>query len=169
MRQETIVGTKTQRQGTFGDKVREIADQLKQETNLQIKATSRILGAAAQIANNHDRLIDEVVDMVEEDLNQPTSTPQAVEYTVDKLKAQFKSLNEAKLHFGMKASSWAALVNKLNGSKSSAQAANPISQAEISPILQRLDTIESEINLMHIELRKVLLLLEKLTLDEGKH
>jgi hypothetical protein len=57
-------------QGTAGDRIRVIADQLKQETSLQIKATSRILGAAAQISENHDRLIDEVVELMEEDLEQ---------------------------------------------------------------------------------------------------
>jgi signal recognition particle GTPase len=152
---------------TFGEKVRKIADQLKQETNLQIKATSRILGAAAQIANNHDRLIDEVVEMVEEDLIQQDSAPQPIEYTIATLKEQFKSLNEAKLHFGVKASSWAALVNKLNGGESTAQASNTTSQSEASLISKRLDAIESEIQVMHVELRKIFLLLEKLTL-EGK-
>jgi signal recognition particle GTPase len=152
---------------TFGEKVRKIADQLKQETNLQIKATSRILGAAAQIANNHDRLIDEVVEMVEEDLIQQDSAPQPIEYTIATLKEQFKSLNEAKLHFGVKASSWAALVNKLNRGESTAQASNTTSQSEASLISKRLDAIESEIQVMHVELRKIFLLLEKLTL-EGK-
>lgn len=168
MRQETIVGRKTQRQGSFGDKVRKIADQLKQETDLQIKATSRILGAAAQIANNHDRLIEEVVDMVEEDLSQQDSAPQAIEYTIETLKKKFKSLNEAKLHFGIKASSWAALVNKLNGGESTAQASSATSQSEAPLISKRLDAIESEIKVIHIELRKIFLLLEKLTLDKGK-
>lgn len=41
---------------------------LKTETEVQKKATARILGAAAQMSQNQEKLIDEVVDMVEDDL-----------------------------------------------------------------------------------------------------
>jgi hypothetical protein len=98
----------------LGDQVRTIADRLKQETEVQIKATARILGAAAQISENHDRLIDEVVDMVEEDLNLKQSVFPKHIYTVDILKQQYKTLRDAKAHFNLKASSWETLVNKLN-------------------------------------------------------
>lgn len=169
MSQEPVSVIKLQNKETFSEKVRKIADQLKQETDLQIKATSRILGAAAQIANNHDRLIDEVVDMVEEDLIQKESASEVIEYTIEKLKTQFKSLSEAKLHFGVKASSWAALVNKLNGNKSPAQVSNATSQSGIALISERLDTIESEIKVMHLELRQILSLLEKATFNKTQN
>lgn len=64
-----IILANSQPSPTFGDQARQIADRLRKETNLQVKLTAQILGAAAQIAENHDRLIDEVVDMVEEDLD----------------------------------------------------------------------------------------------------
>jgi hypothetical protein len=98
----------------LGDKIRNIADRLKQETEVQIKATSRILGAAAQISENHDRLINEVVEMVEEDLDKQNQTYQKDIYTVEILKQQFKTLREAKERFKLKATSWESLVNKLN-------------------------------------------------------
>jgi hypothetical protein len=100
----------------LGDKIRNIADRLKQETEVQIKVTSRILGAAAQISENHDKLIDEVVEMVEEDIDRQTQTVQKDIYTVDILKQQFKTLREAKERFKLKATSWESLVNKLNDS-----------------------------------------------------
>ncbi|MBD2473247.1 hypothetical protein [Nostoc sp. FACHB-145] len=98
----------------LGDQIRSIADRLKQETEVQIKATSRILGAAAQISENHDRLINEVVEMVEEDLNNEADTSQRQTYTVEALKKQYKTLKDAKAHFNLKANSWDALVNQLN-------------------------------------------------------
>lgn len=98
----------------LGDQIRSIADRLKHETEVQIKATSRILGAAAQISENHDRLIDEVVEMVEEDLNGQANISQKQNYTVEALRKQYKTLKDAKAHFNLKANSWNALVNQLN-------------------------------------------------------
>jgi hypothetical protein len=60
---------------SLGDRIRGIANQLRQENDVQIKATSRILGAAAQIAQNHDHLIDEVVEMVLAQGTTPTFSP----------------------------------------------------------------------------------------------
>ncbi|NDJ22741.1 hypothetical protein GS682_14085 [Nostoc sp. B(2019)] len=108
----------TQSKAKLGEQIRNIADRLKQETEVQIKATSRILGAAAQISENHDRLINEVVDMVEEDLNKQTQTYQKDIHTIDILKQQFKTLREAKDHFKLKATSWESLAKKLNDSSS---------------------------------------------------
>jgi gas vesicle protein len=108
--------TRNQRKPKLGEQIRNIADKLKQETEVQIKATSRILGAAAQISENHERLINEVVDMVEEDLNQQTRTYQKEIYTVNILKQQFKTLREAKDNFQLKTNSWESLANKLNNS-----------------------------------------------------
>ncbi|MCC5602432.1 hypothetical protein [Nostoc favosum] len=114
MSKKSLPTTQKQGKARLGDQIRSIADRLKQETDVQIKATSKILGAAAQIAENHDRLISEVVDMVESDLNVEKQGSQKYIYTVDILKQQFKTLRDAKAHFNLKVSSWESLVNKLN-------------------------------------------------------
>lgn len=106
--------TRTQGKPKLGDTIRNIADRLKQETEIQKKATSRILGAAAQISANHEQLIDEVVEMVREDLEQQTQASKSHIYTVEILKKQFKTLREAKDNFKLKATSWESLANKLN-------------------------------------------------------
>lgn len=163
MSQEALPIVRKQRKGTLGEQVRRIADQLKQETDLQIKATSRILGAAAQITENHDRLIHEVVDMVEEDLAQQTKVQQTNNYTVDILKQQFRTLREAKAHFGLKASSWVTLVIKLNNP--SVQSMLPAEHSRTS-VLERLNTIESEISIIRAKISQILSLLGKLNLDK---
>lgn len=53
---------------TFADKMRATAQTLREETEVQKKATTRILGAAAQLAQNQEKLIDEVSTMVQSDL-----------------------------------------------------------------------------------------------------
>lgn len=116
MSKKSASTTGKQSKAKFGEQIRNIADRLKQETEVQIKATSRILGAAAQISENHDRLINEVVDMVEEDLNQQAQTYQQEIYTVEILKQKFKTLREAKDKFNLKTNSWESLANKLNAS-----------------------------------------------------
>lgn len=155
MSQKSAPIVPTQRKQKLGDHVRSIADQLKHESEVQIKATSRILGAAAQIAENHDRLINEVVDLVEEDLDQQTQAQQANIYTVNLLKQQFKTLREAKAHFGLKASSWAELTNKLNTLSASGLRTN------IS-IPERFTAIESELKIMRGDLDQILSLLKQL-------
>jgi len=142
---------------TLGDRIRSIADQLKQETNLQIKATSRILGAAAQISENHDRLIDEVVEMVEEDLEQASQTQVVQMVTIEQLKQQFKTLNQARTHFNIKTKSWVALVDKLNEQKAISDA----SHDEI-PVPQRLAQIEGDLKALRTDLNQVLNLLNLL-------
>ncbi|MEH2277294.1 MAG: hypothetical protein V7K40_21530 [Nostoc sp.] len=114
MSKKSLPITRKQGKARLGDQIRSIADRLKQETDVQIKTTSRILGAAAQIAENHDRLISEVVDMVELDLNVEKQVSQKHIYTIDIIKQQFKTLRDAKAHFNLKVSSWESLVNKLN-------------------------------------------------------
>lgn len=114
MSKKSLPTTQKQGKARLGDQIRSIADRLKQETDVQIQATSRILGAAAQIAENHDRLINEVVDMVESDLNAEKQVNQKHIYTVDILKQQFKTLRDAKAHFNLKVTSWESLANKLN-------------------------------------------------------
>ncbi|MEH2166579.1 MAG: hypothetical protein V7K41_07870 [Nostoc sp.] len=114
MSKKSLPTTQKKGKARLGDQIRSIADRLKQETDVQIQATSRILGAAAQIAENHDRLINEVVDMVESDLNAEKHVSKKYAYTVDILKQQFQTLRDAKAHFNIKVSSWESLVSKLN-------------------------------------------------------
>ncbi|PZV03639.1 MAG: hypothetical protein DCF22_26045 [Leptolyngbya sp.] len=140
----------------LGDRIRNLTSQLRQERDVQIKATSRILGAAAQIAVNHDRLIDQVVDMVEADLDQQTQLQPSTPHTGEQLKQQFKSLKDAKAHFNLKANSWDALAAKLNEASidSSPKAAN----AQDS-VVQRLAAIEQELLLLRGDMNQVLNLL----------
>jgi hypothetical protein len=133
----------------LGDKIRNIADRLKQETEVQIKATSRILGAAAQISENHDRLINEVVEMVEEDLEKQTQAYQKDIYTVEILKQQFKTLREAKKRFQLKATSWESLVNQVNNSFS--QKFIPENQALSDQILESRNTRQIESDRKNIQ------------------
>ncbi len=118
MSKQSVPAKGNQGKAKLGEQIRSIADRLKQETEVQIKATARILGAAAQISENHDRLINEVVDMVEEDLNLEQQPFPTHIYTVDILKQQYKTLRDAKAHFNLKANSWETLVNKLNATSS---------------------------------------------------
>ena len=163
MSQEPVPIIFTQRPETLGEQVRRIADQLKEEGDLQIKVTSRILGAAAQIAENHDRLICEVVDMVEEDLDNKTYVYPITTYTTETLKQKFRTLGVAKSHFGLKASSWGSLANKLNNS--SVQNPTLTEHSKIS-IPERLDSIENEIRILRVETSQILVLLQRLTLDK---
>lgn len=163
MSQEPVPIIFTQRPETLGEQVRRIADQLKEESDLQIKVTSRILGAAAQIAENHDRLICEVVDMVEEDLDKKTYVYPTNTYTIETLKQQFRTLGAAKSHFGLKANSWESLANKLNNS--SVQNLMPTEHSRTS-IPERLDTIENEIKILRVETSQILVLLQRLIHDK---
>jgi len=162
MSQEPVTVIPTERSETLGEQVRRIADQLQEESNLQIKVTSRILGAAAQIAENHDRLIYEVVDMVEEDLDQKKHVQPINTYTIEALKQQFKTLSQAKSHFGLKVSSWAALVSKLNNLFAQNVTSTESPSASIS---ERLDLIQSEIKVLRNDVGQVLALLKQLTLE----
>ena len=77
--------------GRLGDRMRAIAQELRQETEAQKQYTARMLGAAAQLAQNQDNLIDEVVDMVNEDLDQPEALP---EPTIGDMLAEQKAQEE---------------------------------------------------------------------------
>ena len=138
------------KKSTYGDRIREVADQLKRETQLQIKATSRILGAAAQISQNHDRLIDQVSEMIQEDLAQESIVEIGEIMTIDQLKKKFKTLSEAKKHFNLKANSWIALTDKLNPSIG----ISPLN-IEQSSVSQRLESIESQLKLLGDDLSQV--------------
>ncbi len=153
-------------QTSVGKTIRKIADQLKQESNLQIKVTSQILGAAAQISENHDRLIDEVVDMVEEDLDHRAQTYKADKFTVDVLKQQFKTFGEAKSHFELKANSWATLSDKLN---SLSDQSSIVTHCSKTSVTNRLEIIEHEIRIMRTEVSQVLFLLHQLTHNSLKN
>jgi arginine decarboxylase len=130
----------SQKKATVGEQIRQIADRLKQETSIQIYATAHILGAAAQISVNHDRLIDEVVEMVEEDLSKETEPP----VSAQSLKQQFKTFAQAKARYGLKARSWVDLVNQLH--RKSALVSSPVSQttpliAALQATMQRSKTV----------------------------
>jgi hypothetical protein len=141
------------KQKLLGDEIRKVADQLQKEKNLQIKSTSQILGAAAQISENYDQLINEVVQIVEEDLTQQS---QVKTYSVEILKKKFGTLGEAKAHFKLKANSWKNLAKKLDFLSS--HSTLPTDNADAS-ILKRLNLIEGEIKAMHAEIRQILVLL----------
>lgn len=159
MTQETLLIVGSDRKETLGDKIRKIVGQLREETDLQVKLTSRILGAAAQIAENHDRLIDEVVDMVEEDIEQKNDVEPLNTYTTENLKQRFKTLAAAKSFFGLKSKSWAALVEKINESAIKNQV--PAEQVRTS-IPERLDIIEQEIKAVRGDVGQILVLLQQL-------
>lgn len=153
------------RSSKFGDRIRDIAGQLRQEKEIQIQGTARILGAAAKLAVNQDQLIDEVIEMVEEDLDRQTQlskASQTIGYTIDQLKQQFNSLKVAKAHFGLKASSWQALADKLNGpTTDSAKVPSKVS----SSTEKRLISIEQELQLMRADMRQIVELLEVLVIQ----
>lgn len=152
-----IILANSQPSPTFGDQARQIADRLRKETNLQVKLTAQILGAAAQIAENHDRLIDEVVDMVEEDLDQREGQIQSAEITQEQLKRRFKTLKTAKAHFGIKAASWSVLIQKINESiqKHSLEGKQNVQESYNYP-QDRLIILEQEVKILHIKVDKIL-------------
>lgn len=143
----------------FGDRVRKIADHLKYESEIQVKATSHILSAAAKIAENHDHLIYEVVEMIEEDINQQNQKYSQHLYTVELLKHEFKTLRKAKAHFNLKANSWIELVKKLNATPSFNQLSTESFQALV---IERFDAFESEFKIMRAEINQILSLLKQL-------
>ncbi|MBD2109089.1 hypothetical protein [Nodosilinea sp. FACHB-13] len=148
---------------TLGDRLRNIAETLRQETDTQIKATSRILGAAAQIAQNHDRLIGEVVEMVEEDLSQRNQSEAPTTYEVADLKQEFKTLKAAKAHFDIKANSWDSLAARLNeANEISGSSETWIPNSDPNQVLERLDRIELEIRSLQGSMEQVLGLLQKM-------
>ena len=138
---------------SLGEQVRKIAEQLQKEKTLQIKSTSRILEAAAQISENHDRLIDEVTNMIEQDLTQAS---QKETYTVEMLQNRFRTLTEAKAHLNLKAKSWEILVKKLN--HLATQSVLAVDNSNTS-ILKRLNSMEEEIKGMRTEISQILLIL----------
>ncbi|WP_375472682.1 hypothetical protein [uncultured Nostoc sp.] len=149
MSKKSLPTTQKKGKARLGDQIRSIADRLKQETDVQIQATSRILGAAAQIAENHDQLINEVVDMVESDLNVEKQVSQKHIYSVDILKQQFQTLRDAKIHFQLKVSSWESLVNKLNAT--SCQTTIIQNKPQSNHGLADTNMINSEYNFDNIE------------------
>lgn len=148
---------------TLGDRLRGIADELRQETETQIKATSRILGAAAQMAQNHDQLIEEVVGMVEEDLDRKEQNEALAPYNVSDLKQAFKTLKAAKAHFGIKANSWDSLATKLNeanGTPTRGETDRP--NTTQSAVLKRIGAIEQDIKSLQESMEQALELLREI-------
>jgi hypothetical protein len=156
MGQDTVSIVSDSRPPTLGDRLRGIAQELREETDTQIKATSRILGAAAMIAQNHDQLIGEVVEMVEEDLDRGQSV---VTYSVAVLKQQFKTLKAAKAHFGIKANSWDILVARLNEENGYTAGVLDPSQDEVS---RRLGEVEAAVKSLQASVDQVLGLLQQM-------
>lgn len=156
MDQDTVSIVSDSRPLTLGDRLRGIAQELRQETDTQIKATSQILGAAAMIAQNHDQLIGEVVEMVKEDLDRGQSV---VTYSVAVLKQQFKTLKTAKAHFGIKANSWDALVARLNAVNSPTANFLDPSPDEVS---RRLGEVEAAVKSLQASVDQVLGLLRQM-------
>jgi len=151
MEQQKII---SQDKTTVGEQIRQIADRLKQETSVQVHATAKILGAAAQISTHHDRLIDEVVEMVEEDLK----IKQKPLFSVEILKQQFKTFHEAKFFYKLKARSWIDLANQLNCSDTPGP--RSVNNAKEDAITQRLSAIEEELKRIQLQLRQIFSLLE---------
>ena len=162
MSDNPVPSLSTAHKPTLGDRIRGIANQLRQENDVQIKATSRILGAAAQIAQNHDHLIDEVVDMVEEDLDHQEQIKLPEPYTTKQLQNQFKTLKDAKAHFGVKATSWVALVSKLNEPITTERPRHSKTQDTVA---ERLEAIECDVQAMRAKMDQALNLLN-LILDK---
>jgi hypothetical protein len=148
---------------TLGDRLRGIAEELRQETDMQIKATSRILGAAAQMAQNHDRLIGEVVDMVEEDLDPREQSEVLAPDDVSDLKKKFKTLKVAKAHFGIKANSWEVLITKLNERNGiSVHSETGILNPAQNEVLKRLSAIEQDMKSLQGSIEQVVELLREI-------
>jgi hypothetical protein len=148
---------------TLGDRLRGIAEELRQETDTQIKATSRILGAAAQMAQNHDRLIGEVVEMVEEDLDRREQSEILAPYDVSDLKKEFKTLKAAKAHFGIKANSWEVLATKLNETnRISVHSETGIPNPTQNEVLKRISAIEQDMKSLQGSMEQVLGLLREI-------
>ena len=155
------------RQPNLGDRIRTIARQLRQEDQVQVKATARILGAAAQLAENHDRLVEDVVEMVEEDLDH-TAASLPITYTAEQLQQQFSSFKDAKAYFDLTAKGWDALAEKLNGRQGPAdhaaahstmpQAASPSPQE----IFLRLDALEQELQTIRGDVARILQIVERI-------
>ncbi|MEB3273874.1 MAG: hypothetical protein VKJ85_08835 [Prochlorothrix sp.] len=147
----------------FGDQARQIADRLRAETELQVRLTARILGAAAQIADNHDRLIDEVVEMVEEELDQREEQAPTTPVTEQQLKQRFKTLKAAKAHFGIKAASWAILAEKVNQSRISSSSLQPTPSEVTNQTPDRLLMLEQEVKALHTKVDRLIALVVELS------
>jgi hypothetical protein len=140
----------------LGDRIRNLTQRLRQEDEIQKKATAKILGAAAQMAQNYDRLVDEVVAVVETDL---ATHPQPPSFNIEKLKQQFKTLKAATDHYQVKANSWQKLVEKLNnGTTVAAQTAS-----ESPPPNSRLDALTLEVRQLRQDMDFVLSAIAQLT------
>jgi len=122
--------------GSLGDRLREVADRLTAEREVQIKATARILGAAAQIAQNHDRLISEVSEMVQGDL---------AAWDIDRLKREFGTLKAACAHFGKNARRWQDLVAQLEPPRALPPAAPPDLAAQVHRLQTQVQQLEDQV------------------------
>ncbi|MDB9528922.1 hypothetical protein PN498_23215 [Oscillatoria sp. CS-180] len=155
---------------SLGDRIRQLTQKLRQESEIQAHATARVLGAAAAIAQNQDALIDEVVDMVEDDLETQAAIADAQSYTVEALKQQFEDFATAKAHFNLKARSWAALVNKLNQQAAAPSGSTPATPAQAKStqqdVVQKLEAIDAKVDGLRADMNQVVQLLTLLVEKE---
>ena len=159
---------KPSRKKRFSDSIRQTIDDLQAEDQLQTRITSRILGAAAQISDNHERLIEQVAEVARDDLEKMEALS-AQRHTPEGLKQEFQTLNCAKAHFEIKARSWSALAKKLNGTNDARQSpAQHSAKAEgkraerETELSERLARLEEKLEKMQADLSLVLQLLSTL-------
>ncbi|HAN46516.1 MAG TPA: hypothetical protein DCQ32_08195 [Cyanobacteria bacterium UBA8156] len=139
--------------GTMGDRLREVADRLTAEREVQIKATARILGAAAQIAQNHDRLISEVSEMVQGDL---------AAWDVDRLKREFGTLKAACAHFGKTARRWQDLVAQLGTPTARLLPAAPDLAGEVHQLQTQVRQLQAQVHQLQDQVATVQRAIEQL-------
>lgn len=144
----------------FSDKVRQVADELKVEDELQKRITARILGAAAQISNNHEHLIDEVAEVSRDDIDRIEALQSSPVHSVRQLKLKFKTLSQAKAHFGVTARSWKSLVEKLNSEVSELMPEGDKRQEQGTT--ERLAQIEQRLEQLQVDVQTILGIVSKL-------
>jgi hypothetical protein len=154
---EAAIATPDLPKSGLGDRIRNLTQQLREADQVQTEATVRILKAAAVMSQNYDRLVDEVVEVVEHDLVQPVKVGGDT-YTEQALKQQFSSLKEAKSHFNIPARSWSVLVDKLNERATAA----PTNAAPPVDLVQRVMALEASVDMMREEMSQIRALLNSM-------
>ncbi len=150
--------------------------------NVPSKYQTIVTQKYSDLSPSHEILED--VDLINEDLKQPSQSPEAFVYTVDFLKQEYKKLNQAKAHFDLKANSWATLANKLNErsvgtnkkTHSSQVSVTKISQSEIENMYSeiknmynKIENMYSEIKNLHSEISKLYTLFKQIQLNNSQN
>ncbi len=144
--------------GTLGDRLREVADRLTAEQEIQIKATARILGAAAQMAQNHDRLIAEVSEMVQGDL---------AAGEVERLKREFGTLKAACAHFGKTARRWQDLAAQLSPSRALPPGEPLDGAAQVQRLQAQVQELEKRVATLQRTVEQLQALVDRLGRDSA--